>query len=450
MTDQVFRRRFRYTDDQQEYDFYLRRRRRWWLWLLLLLPLLLLIRCNKDITVHSVDCEGNSIPAVDVVATHTEHQILKNGKFFYKKEHNLKGQTDEKGLITFKRQPYSVYDFLFFHFKKVNVEGSKCMMHGFSSSRFYHHKEKTPYVVVLNGIDIHIIDCETGDDVSEATVKWRIETEDTGITDESGMVMINNPVCVDVIDYIEIHADGYADTVLRNVNIDELIGDDSVIEICLRPIDVPYTCDIVMCIDKTGSMSDFIDDVKNNLVTFHSDLSEYCEKHGRKIGNFRIKMIFFGDLAESYITETRFYSLPGEETEIRRQVDGIRIEGGDDYPENGLESVALAINSDWGKKGSRRRQIIIVYTDADAHPIEKFARKRRFPDGIPQTMKELTASWHAMNERSKRLILFAPAEGFWNYLSGNWDNVSHKTVPLNELFHSGEYTDVLKVICESL
>ena len=51
-------------------------------------------------------------------------------------------------------------------------------------------------------------------------------------------------------------------------------------------------------------------------------------------------------------------------------VNGLIAEGGGDAPESGLEAVALAMNSPWTTAGDRRRQVIVVWTDQPAHPLD--------------------------------------------------------------------------------
>lgn len=124
-----------------------------------------------------------------------------------------------------------------------------------------------------------------------------------------------------------------------------------------------YNVDIVMCIDCTGSMGDLLDTVKNNALKFYPDLRNRCDEKGKEISELRIRVIAFRDFGcdgNAAVEDTGFLSIPDEETEFKNFVGKLRPAGGGDEPENGLEALAMAIDSDWTEGGDKRRHVVVV------------------------------------------------------------------------------------------
>ena len=104
-------------------------------------------------------------------------------------------------------------------------------------------------------------------------------------------------------------------------------------------------------------------------------------------------------------------------------------EGGGDAPESGLEAVALAMTSPWTTRGDRRRQVIVVWTDAPTHPLDASALPPtlagRVPAELQRTHRLVGGPAGPARLDSKRLILFAPDGPGWSDISGVWENVVH-------------------------
>jgi hypothetical protein len=94
-----------------------------------------------------------------------------------------------------------------------------------------------------------------------------------------------------------------------------------------------------------------------------------------------------------------------------------------------LEAVALAIDSPWTTSGDRRRQVIVVWTDQPAQPLDPSALPSDIAARVPRDFSALTDAWEdeqgRMGSSSKRLILFAPDGPGWSDISGVWENVVH-------------------------
>ncbi len=194
-----------------------------------------------------------------------------------------------------------------------------------------------------------------------------------------------------------------------------------------------YNIDIVMCIDATASMSPFLSAVKNNALTTYRDLSVAFEKRNKRIGTLRVRLIVFRDYeadGDDAMYATRFFTLPEETEQFEREVKNIVPKGGGDDPEDGLEALAYAIQSDWTKKDGRKRHVIVVWSDAGTHPLGSGKVYAGYPGNeMPSDFGELTQWWGdrlepgKMNCDAKRLLIFAPEELHWSNISDAWDNV---------------------------
>ncbi|MDQ2852440.1 MAG: VWA domain-containing protein [Actinomycetota bacterium] len=198
------------------------------------------------------------------------------------------------------------------------------------------------------------------------------------------------------------------------------------------PRGLSYAVDIVFCIDVTGSMQPIIDAVKSNALRFYDDVQTNLTDKGKNVDQLRVRLIAFRDFAadgSAAMGESPFFALPTERAGFSDFVNSLIAEGGGDAPESGLEAVALAINSPWTTTGDRRRQVIVVWTDAPAQPLDAAAIPVDLAARIPADFSALTDLWEneqgPMGSSSKRLILFAPDGPGWSDISAVWENVVH-------------------------
>ncbi|HET8658386.1 MAG TPA: vWA domain-containing protein [Micromonosporaceae bacterium] len=198
------------------------------------------------------------------------------------------------------------------------------------------------------------------------------------------------------------------------------------------PRGLSYAVDIVFCIDVTGSMTPILDKVKANALRFYGDVQSNLTAKGKHIDELRVRVVAFRDIVadgEAALQESPFFELPGEETGFSDFVNGLFAEGGGDAPESGLEAVALAMTSPWTTRGDRRRQVIVVWTDQPAQPLDASVLPPELTKRVPADFSALTDLWEdpqgPLGSSSKRLILFAPDGPGWSDISGVWENVVH-------------------------
>jgi hypothetical protein len=198
------------------------------------------------------------------------------------------------------------------------------------------------------------------------------------------------------------------------------------------PRGLSYAVDIVFCIDVSGSMTPILDAVKSHALGFYDDVQTNLTAKGKNVSQLRVRVVAFRDLVadgEAGLEESPFYTLPTERTGFSEFVSGLIAQGGGDIPESGLEAVSLSINSPWTTTGDRRRQVIVVWTDQPAHPLDPSVVPADLTSRIPADFSALTDAWEdeqgVMGTSSKRLILFAPDGPGWSDISSVWENVVH-------------------------
>ena len=222
--------------------------------------------------------------------------------------------------------------------------------------------------------------------------------------------------------------------------------------------------DIVFCVDGTGSLGDasqdirlFLDDWKQGVRNIHSDFIEAMNARCRHIGQLRIRVILFRDYmadGEHAMMVTDFFQLPQQAAEFEACINSIHADGGGDIPEDGLEALTYAIKSQWANAGGTfKRQIIVVLTDADTHALGFGSRSEFYPKGMPKDMDELTDWWEdpaIINQRGKRLILVAPNEGNWQYISDNWELTWHIPSASGTGLAELNYSEILNLIAQAV
>lgn len=226
-----------------------------------------------------------------------------------------------------------------------------------------------------------------------------------------------------------------------------------------------YHVDIALVIDTTSSMSSVIDMVKSNALNFCADLSETMTRQQKQISSLRVSAIsfkdFFGDGASSF-EASPFFTLPQQSDQLSSFVNTFHASGGysSSYPygfdsskanppESGLEAIAGAITQlPWGRAEGARRQIIVLWTDAYAHPLDAC---QNTPSWAPNNLQELTSLWgQNMLASAKRLILFAPDVYPWTELSEEWDMVLHYPSTAGRGLVESDYNVIIQTIANSI
>lgn len=225
---------------------------------------------------------------------------------------------------------------------------------------------------------------------------------------------------------------------------------------------VSYNVDLVFCIDATASMVGLLDMVKKHALSFHKDLSDSMAKKKKNINQLRIRIVAFRDYkydGPDAMLTTGFFTLPQDQDLFERCIRGIEAVGGGDDPEDGLEALAYAIRSHWceGGLGIKRRQVIVVWTDAATHDLGFGRDEETYPrDYMVKDFNELTSWWGDaaaagfMDKNAKRLLLYAPDQPYWNTISANWDNVLHFPSEAGQGLDEVSYSEIIDTISNSI
>jgi hypothetical protein len=218
-----------------------------------------------------------------------------------------------------------------------------------------------------------------------------------------------------------------------------------------------YSVDLVLCIDATGSMSPIIDEVKKSALSFYEDLEHEMKEKGKSIDSMRVRVIVFRDYyvdGDMAMQTSDFYAMPEQRDAFASFVGGIVADGGGDEPESGLEALALAISSPWMTTGVKKRQVIVVWTDASAHQLEKAgAKPTTYPGNMPKDLDALTDMWEGegfVDANAKRLIIYAPDAYAWTTIANHWDNAVHFPSQAGAGLADREYREILDAIAQSI
>lgn len=211
-----------------------------------------------------------------------------------------------------------------------------------------------------------------------------------------------------------------------------------------------FPVDVVMCIDKTGSMHYIIEELRSSLDGLVRSISDASEELGKEHPRLRIRVIAFGDYSADAVPmcESQFFEMPEDTDALRAFLDGIELGGGGDIAEDALEALSLALRSDFSEEGRVRRQIIMMFSDAPAHPLGTNAHSAAYPDGMPADICQLERQWEgsepsfsgSYHARSARLVAFVPHDEPWSELE-SWE----RTVVVYPPSNAGEeYVGILR------
>ena len=222
---------------------------------------------------------------------------------------------------------------------------------------------------------------------------------------------------------------------------------------------IKYNVDMAFCIDITGSMDNIIDIVRNNALNLYQDVKTNMEKKGKHVDLLRVRIIAFRDYladGEDAMLVTNFFTLPQDAENLKKCVSSLVAKGGGDDPEDGYEALAYAIKSKWNKEGTKKRHVIVLWSDDDAHQLGFGKSSAYYPKGMASNLRELTDWWGDetkpgfMDQEAKRLILFAPDMPGWKHLSDNWDKVLHYQSNAGEGLKDVEYSQIIAAISQTI
>lgn len=218
--------------------------------------------------------------------------------------------------------------------------------------------------------------------------------------------------------------------------------------------------DMVFCIDGTGSMGECIEAVKNNAKKFYADFCEELVRLDNDIDALRLKVIVFRDYAcdgDMSMQISNFYTLPQDADEYNSFVSSIQATGGGDASENGLEALYYAMKSEFSTANDDR-QIIVIFTDADALSLQERADSRNYPTNMV-SYEDLKKMWYGaqggsdtaefLNQLTKRLVIFAPSGTKYEEICKEWKLSWFQATAMDGGLSDIDFKDIISFIAKS-
>ncbi|MBQ4443906.1 MAG: VWA domain-containing protein [Clostridia bacterium] len=227
--------------------------------------------------------------------------------------------------------------------------------------------------------------------------------------------------------------------------------------------------DIVFCLDGTGSMSPCLDMVKQNAQKFYQDLLEKLTlEYNSSVDDICIKVIVFRDYLDdgdhAMIESEWFDMTAGDTDKYEAFLKGIVAEGGGvSLEENGLEALYYAMATDWNARNPKDRQVIVLFTDADA--LDLMDAQRKGLPNYPQNMVDrdgLVSMWECilppfmaqgdlkLQKKCKRLVMYAPAGTKYEDLAKDLNRSQFIPVDLSAGLGDLNFDDVIRIIASSI
>lgn len=217
--------------------------------------------------------------------------------------------------------------------------------------------------------------------------------------------------------------------------------------------------DIVLCIDATSSMGPCIDNVRRNATRFYQEFADkMVNEYKCEITGLRVQVIAFRDLEcdTQALVKSEFFELPNDTTLFESFLNGIEPKGGGDYKESGLEALYTAMTTEWAAKRDGDRQVIVLFTDADAIDFTEKRDRIGYPNLFDEskfltTWACATGNSNRLQERCKRLVMFAPAHSIYKTKIESKLNRSQLSVVTPQKGMSDiSFDSIIKLICASV
>lgn len=217
--------------------------------------------------------------------------------------------------------------------------------------------------------------------------------------------------------------------------------------------------DVVFCIDGTGSMGPCIDNVKSNARRFHQEFVAAMTDLGSDIDSMRVKIIVFRDYhddGKDSMLESPFFELPADSAEYEKYLTDLSaFGGGRSAEENGLEALYYAMKSDF-TTGSKDRQVIVLFSDADALALKERASESNYPADMVDEAG-LIEAWSCLvqdpgfklREKNKRLVIFAPDGTKYKELKAKLNRSIFEPVDMAHGLGDIDFKDIIKIIAAS-
>ncbi len=250
--DTTYKKRFKYEAEKAQYVFQLKKRSWKWLWwLLLLLPLLLLVKCEREIIVHTVDADtGADVPLVEVKMNYTSHFLYNYGRFFCNEPVAMECTTDDEGIARFEKLPCSVYSYIFYALSRAyfGINGDCHHMADKEESCLFHYTWNKTIELEAERTDLKlkVTDRESDELLAGATVQYEFEVggkeyADSVMTNAAGECVVENVGACGIVKLNRVSCYGYADTTDVVIDVKTAQWSSDSTNVRLRPLKERFT-----------------------------------------------------------------------------------------------------------------------------------------------------------------------------------------------------------------
>lgn len=192
--------------------------------------------------------------------------------------------------------------------------------------------------------------------------------------------------------------------------------------------------DIVFLMDATGSMSDCIDALKENVSTFVDSMCERSQTN--PVRDWRAKVVGYRDFIDDEYSALEDNPFVTEPESVKTQLRALEAKEGGDEAESLLDAIYHVANMGQTSKGSQEidpskwryrshaARVVIIFTDAPYHPTTK--------DG--GTLEDINL---ACTANRLLLFIFAPELDCYDELS-EIDKSEYEAITINSGESSSE------------
>ncbi len=215
--------------------------------------------------------------------------------------------------------------------------------------------------------------------------------------------------------------------------------------------------DIVFCIDATSSMGPCIENVRKNAKLFYRNFVDtMANGYQSEVSSVRIQIVTFRDLEcdTDAIVKSEFFELPSDNDLFEAYLNRITPRGGGDYKESGLEALYTAMTTQWEAKRQNDRQVIVLFTDADAIDFGEKAKRTGYGNMVNEDI--FSSTWHCalgnyntLAERCKRLIVFAPSGSVYDKKLRTYNRMQFCPVLPQKGMSDISFDTILNILCAS-
>jgi hypothetical protein len=155
------------------------------------------------------------------------------------------------------------------------------------------------------------------------------------------------------------------------------LGDEWSVELDVPPTQPPINLDVLFLLDATGSMSDEIEQLQDNILSISDQVDALPSQP-----NVRFGLVAYRDRGDQYIT--RVYDFTPDVREFQDALMQVRASGGDDYPESLNEGLHDAI---WEPEWRIENTVSLIFLVADAPPHLDYANDYNYAEEMVEAAR---------------------------------------------------------------